>query len=767
MSIESEMKAWGRTTYRQFQQFYRENERGSELASSKRILNKVAPELAQPIADFMERFNKDGVSMPIWLCFIADLHPQIIAHVGLKTALDYIPTCNAYTRLSFNIGKEFENILRQRVAEETIAKNRLYDIKHTKSVKGKRMKFYQAEKNNRRFELWERRHKIALGAWLLGEIVNHTGLFEVRIERNGKKTIKLIYLSTEFKDWTRRFDHWKEIADPIRMALPHKPNDWTDYFNGGYETFNDPFVMNKPVKSHYNFNDLRKMYVSVNNVQRVPWCINHKVLEVAQHMWDTGQLMDYTEVPLQPYLENGLERPQELRAWKFKQNKIRRINESNRSKRLVHMKLLHLANKYKEWDSVYFPSRVDYRGRLYYMPAYLNPQGTDLAKGLLLFKNGQQVLDEDDLERLLVHGANCWGVKGSIEDRLYWIGKHQKWILETAEDPYDNDWWQEASEPFGFLAFCYEFKKFNDEGYGYVSHFPVRMDCSNNGMQILHLLLRDEGLAKHCNLVPDQPPGDMYQWVADLVYERLKDQSKESYIASQWFQHGVTRKLAKLAIMNKPYGQSYFHVLQKFLHEIGDNHPFRDGEQIDAINFLAEQFNTVAREVLVSVDRVHKFLRACAGGMGNKELSWTTPFGFKVIQKMTTHKRMLVRTIINNIQTQIKATEALDDIDPREQKNCITANFIHALDATVVHTLAYAMTYDMGFVHDCFISHACNARKVHQDVRKTYKNIYAIDLLKEFRCELITTNPTADLPDLPELGTLDVSQIDRAMYLLS
>ena len=56
-------------------------------------------------------------------------------------------------------------------------------------------------------------------------------------------------------------------------------------------------------------------------------------------------------------------------------------------------------------------------------------------------------------------------------------------MLETAEDPYENDWWMEASEPFGFLAFCYEFKKFNDEGYGYVSHFPVRM-ISNNGMQI-------------------------------------------------------------------------------------------------------------------------------------------------------------------------------------------------------------------------------------------------------------------------------------------
>ena len=108
-----------------------------------------------------------------------------------------------------------------------------------------------------------------------------------------------------------------------------------------------------------------------------------------------------------------------------------------------------------------------------------------------------------------------------------------------------------------------------------------------------------------------------------------------------------------------------------------------------------------------------------------------------------------------------------DEIDPKEQRKGITANFIHGIDAAVVHRLAYSMPYDMGFVHDCFISHACNARKVHQDVRKTYKNFFSIDLLAEFRCELLNQYPTAKLPDLPELGTLDVSQIDRAMYLLS
>jgi DNA-directed RNA polymerase len=512
---------------------------------------------------------------------------------------------------------------------------------------------------------------------------------------------------------------------------------------------------------------MKNLYVSVNNIQQVKWKINTKILDVARKCWELERVFDFHEIPLQPYLENGNERPEELRQWKFKQDKIRRMNESNRGRRLQHAKILHLAKKYKEWDEVYFPARVDYRGRVYYMPAYLHPQGNDLARGLLLFGDGQQVMDEDDLERLLIHGANAYGVKGSIEERLHWVGKHQKWFLETAEDPMTNDWWMEASEPFGFLAFCYEYETYTKEGYGYVSHFPVRMDCSNNGMQILHLLLRDKTHAKHCNLIPDQPVGDMYQHIADLVYERLKDQSSESYIASQWFKHGVTRAMAKAAVMNKPYGQSYYHVLSNFLSIIGDDHPFQEGENIDAINYLAEQFNTVAREQLESVVRIQKFLRGCANAIGNEIIRWSTPSGFKIVQGLTKRKKSKVRTIIGNIITWIDFNLETDDIDPRQQRTSITANFIHGIDAAVVHRLAYAMPYDMGFVHDCFISHASNARKVHQDVRKTYKTFFSIDLLAEFRCELLNQYPTAKLPDLPELGTLDVSQIDRAMYLLS
>ena len=769
MSVESEMKAWGKATYRKFQQYYRQNERGSETASSKRILDRMAPKLAQPVEDFFNRFVQDGSpSMPIWLTFICDLHPQVVAHLGLKAMLNYVVSCNNFNRLAFMIGREYESICRRQVAEETVSKNQMYDVKLQRDRNQRIRKFYNVTKNHKRFEHWQKRHKIALGAWLLGEIRRHTGLIEIRTERIGKRQRRVVHLTAEFSDWVRRFDAWREVADPIRMALPHRPREWVDYNTGGYESFKDTFVNNRPNGDDYKFFGMQRMYTSVNNVQRVAWQINTQVLEVAQRLWDNGRLPNYAEVPLQPYLENGHERPEELRAWKFKQDKIRRINEANRSKRLVHIKLLHLAKKYSQWDKIHFPCSIDYRGRLYYMPSHLHPQGNDLSRALLLFKRGEQIMDDNDLERLLVHGANCWGLKGSVDERIEWVRKHEGWILETAEDPYTNEWWTDASEPFGFLAFCFEYQRFTKEGYGYVSHFPVRMDCTNNGMQILHLLLRDKELAHHCNLVPDQPPGDMYQYVADLVYERLKQESKENYIASQWFKHGVSRKLAKLAIMNKPYGQSYFHVLQGFLYAIGDNHPFEEGEQIDAINYLAKQFNDIAREVLVSLGRVHQFLRGCAHAIGNKEMKWTTPIGFKVIQNMTKTKLVRVQSVVEDVKLELSYNIDLDEVDPRQQKKCITANFIHGLDASVVHRVAHSMTFDMGFVHDCFISHASNARKVHQNVRETYKEFFgSIDLLKEFRCELQNHHPTVELPELPELGDLDVTAIDRAMYLLS
>ena len=65
------------------------------------------------------------------------------------------------------------------------------------------------------------------------------------------------------------------------------------------------------------------------------------------------------------------------------------------------------------------------------------------------------------------------------------------------------------------------------------------------------------------------------------------------------------------------------------------------------------------------------------------------------------------------------------------------------------------------------MTHACNVRRMNTIVRETYTNTFTVDLLGEFRAEQINNNPDAVLPDVPELGDLDVSAVKRQQYLLS
>ena len=52
---------------------------------------------------------------------------------------------------------------------------------------------------------------------------------------------------------------------------------------------------------------------------------------------------------------------------------------------LLQESILDIAVIYRNFSKFYFPVRVDQRGRLYCSSAYLNYQGSELAKALLLF----------------------------------------------------------------------------------------------------------------------------------------------------------------------------------------------------------------------------------------------------------------------------------------------------------------------------------------------------------------------------------------------
>lgn len=72
-----------------------------------------------------------------------------------------------------------------------------------------------------------------------------------------------------------------------------------------------------------------------------------------------------------------------------------------------------MATIFRGVPCFYFPVRLDYRGRLYCTTEYLNYQGIDLAKGLLLFSRGEIVnlSDQTAINYLKIFGANSFGNK--------------------------------------------------------------------------------------------------------------------------------------------------------------------------------------------------------------------------------------------------------------------------------------------------------------------------------------------------------------------
>ena len=65
---------------------------------------------------------------------------------------------------------------------------------------------------------------------------------------------------------------------------------------------------------------------------------------------------------------------------------------------------------------------------------FLNYQGTDLAKSLLVFSKGEKVYKSDieSINYLLIYGANCYGNglnRRSNEEKLSWVDKNKEDII--------------------------------------------------------------------------------------------------------------------------------------------------------------------------------------------------------------------------------------------------------------------------------------------------------------------------------------------------
>jgi DNA-directed RNA polymerase, mitochondrial len=187
---------------------------------------------------------------------------------------------------------------------------------------------------------------------------------------------------------------------------------------------------------------------------------------------------------------------------------------------------LDQAEKFKDFESIYFPYNVDFRGRAYPVPPHLSNVGSDLCRGLLKFAKAKP-LGSRGLYWLKVHLANFAGAdKMSFDDRARYIDDRMDKVRESVQDPFGGErWWMTLDDPFQGLATCFEIVKAIDSGEPekYMCNLAVHMDGSCNGLQHYAALGRDRVGGKAVNLCAYDEPQDVYIGVMHEVIKRVAE----------------------------------------------------------------------------------------------------------------------------------------------------------------------------------------------------------------------------------------------------
>ena len=150
---------------------------------------------------------------------------------------------------------------------------------------------------------------------------------------------------------------------------------------------------------------------------------------------------------------------------------------------------------------------------------------------------------------------------------------------------------------------------------------------------------------------------------------------------------------------------------------------------------------------------------AAAIKRGATELSWVTPSGFVVTQR-------LMKKVVENIELQLLgrvqlkiATGDSDTVDIKHHKNATAPNLIHSLDASLLHLTALRFRAPLALIHDSVLARAVDMGQLSDLVRQTYMQLFAErEYLKEWAEQIgAETEP-------PIIGDLEPERVIESTY---
>ena len=219
---------------------------------------------------------------------------------------------------------------------------------------------------------------------------------------------------------------------------------------------------------------------------------------------------------------------------------------------------------------------------------------------------------------------------------------------------------------------------------------PVATDATCSGLQILAGLARDASTAKLVNVLPSDKPQDAYKVVAESAAPHVPATVKPH----------MDRKTVKRVVMTVPYNAKPFSnrgYIREALKEKGVEVEKDDlTETVKAVRAAMDRIvpgpmavmSWIETEVGNAIDR------------GLTQLTWTTPSGFSVTQR-------LMKPTIKEVELQLLgrchikvSTGDSDKVDKNHHKNATAPNLIHSLDASLLHLSALRFDAPISLIHD-------------------------------------------------------------------
>ena len=349
-------------------------------------------------------------------------------------------------------------------------------------------------------------------------------------------------------------------------------------------------------------------------------------------------------------------------------------------------------------------------------------------------------------------------------------------FLSHATAPLDNAGWSGADKPLQFLAWCMEFKAWQDNPSTFKSHLPIAMDGSNNGLQLMSLLLKDKNIGAATNCTPQETPADIYQAIADDVDKALKSDPKTTHLAL--LKYGIDRSFMKRAVMSVPYGASYYTISTMFQETFykayidGEEMPFGGQLRAHSIALASVTWKAIHKKmpnILELMDWMKNSIRPAINN--NVEVSWVTPLGLRVYQGYRqTIRRRVTTAIGKKVHKQAYFRDPLDNLSPRDNLKAIVPNFIHSLDGSVMLGTTNMMKAEgvnsLAMIHDSFATHACDAPALAAGLREVTIKVFSNNLLEMFDTEIqsVYDDKTSDRQAPPISGELDITQLKESLY---